>query len=142
MALRAPRSDCASATHCSSHIGAHCPRGRGCSVQAATRVWVPGPSTWFALASAGVWVEGCAEGLGIGAVAALLAEPWLQLPPLPEWLVLTHAGAQRGLGRRAARWPPIRSDEPRGAAARRCHAHLVGERARSSRSGACAARGR
>ena len=68
----------------------------GLQVGLATPVWVPGPSTWFALADAGVWVQGCAEGLGIGAVAGLLAEPWLQLPPLPEWLVLTHAGASEG----------------------------------------------
>ncbi|HEY7929899.1 MAG TPA: hypothetical protein VID71_07805 [Steroidobacteraceae bacterium] len=72
------------------------PEGSGLRVEAATSVWVPGPSTWFALASAGVWVQGCAEGLGIGAIAGLLAEPWLQLPPLPEWLVLTHAGASEG----------------------------------------------
>lgn len=65
-------------------------------VEAATHVWVPGPSSWFALAQAGVWVEGCAEGLGIGAITPLLAEPWLQLPALPEWLVLTHAGAREG----------------------------------------------
>lgn len=72
------------------------PEGSGLRVEVATPVWVPGPSTWFALASAGVWVQGCAEGLGIGAIAGLLAEPWLQLPPLPEWLVLTHAGASEG----------------------------------------------
>jgi len=72
------------------------PEGVGLQVPGATHVWVPGPSTWFALAQAGVWVQGCAEGLGIAAIAPLLAEPWLQLPPLPEWLVLTHAGASEG----------------------------------------------
>ncbi|HEX4050332.1 MAG TPA: hypothetical protein VHY19_05600 [Steroidobacteraceae bacterium] len=72
------------------------PEGVGLRVEAATHVWVPGPSTWFALAKAGIWVEGCAEGLGIGTVAPLLVEPWLQLAPLPEWLVLTHGGATEG----------------------------------------------
>jgi len=72
------------------------PEGVGLRIESATRVWVSGPASWFALARAGVWVEGCAEGLGIGAIGGLLAEPWLALPPLPEWLVLTHGGASQG----------------------------------------------
>lgn len=56
-------------------------------------VWVPGIDTWQALAGRGFWVEGCADGLGIGAVAGLLAEPLLQLPPAAHWTVLTHQDA-------------------------------------------------
>jgi hydroxymethylbilane synthase len=61
---------------------------------AGTRVWVPGVDTWQALAARGVWVEGCAEGLGFAQLAPLLAEPLLQLPALARWCVLTHAEAE------------------------------------------------
>lgn len=69
------------------------PAQQGLRVDSATRVWVPGIPTWRALAQRGIWVEGCAEGLGVARVAPLLAEPWLQLPPLPQWTVLTHEQA-------------------------------------------------
>lgn len=65
---------------------------------AVARAWVPGTATWFALASRGLWVEGCAEGLGFETLRTTLAEPLLQLPPSTDWLVLTHAEA-------AAGWP-------------------------------------
>jgi hydroxymethylbilane synthase len=58
-----------------------------------TPLWVPGLSTWRALAERGVWVEGCAEGLGFAHIEPLLAEPWLRLPPPAGWTVLTHAQA-------------------------------------------------
>ena len=54
-------------------------------------VWTSGTKSWFALAAQGVWVQGCAEGLGAEAAAALVAEPVLRLPPLAHWNVLTHA---------------------------------------------------
>jgi hypothetical protein len=59
-------------------------------------IWVPGTETWYALARQGVWVTGCAEGLGFDTLGATLAEPALQLPLPAEWLVLTHAGAVDG----------------------------------------------
>lgn len=59
------------------------------------RVWVPGLESWRALAARGVWVEGCAEGLGFAHVEPLLGEPWLELPPSARWIVLTHAQAVR-----------------------------------------------
>src|SRR5690606_10673248 len=55
--------------------------------------WTPGTKSWFELAAAGVWVQGCGEGLGAEAGAALVAEPLLQLPPPSHWDVLTHAAA-------------------------------------------------
>jgi hydroxymethylbilane synthase len=67
-------------------------------IHAAAHVWVPGIDTWQALASRGVWVEGCAEGLGFSALEPLLAEPLLQLPARAHWTVLTHLDA-------AAGWP-------------------------------------
>ena len=57
-------------------------------------VWTTGSASWAALAAQGVWVQGCAEGLGAEAAAALIAEPVLRLPPLSQWIVLTHRGAE------------------------------------------------
>jgi hydroxymethylbilane synthase len=64
-------------------------------LRAGTPLWVPGLSSWRGLAERGVWVEGCAEGLGFAHIEPLLAEPWLQLPPRARWTVLTHAQAVR-----------------------------------------------
>jgi hydroxymethylbilane synthase len=64
-----------------------------CAAARETRVWVPGAATWFRLAERGIWVEGCAEGLGFDALRLTLAEPVLGLPALAEWSVLTHADA-------------------------------------------------
>jgi hypothetical protein len=69
------------------------------SVEALTRcahVWVPGTETWLALAQRGVWVEGSAEGLGFETLLSTLTESVLQLPPLPQWLVLTNDEAVAG----------------------------------------------
>jgi len=65
-------------------------------IRAGTPLWVPGVQTWRALAQRGLWVEGCAEGLGFASLAPLLAEPWLGLPAPAQWLVLTHAQALAG----------------------------------------------
>jgi len=67
-------------------------------INPAAHVWVPGIDTWQALAARGIWVDGCAEGLGFAAIEGLLAEPMLQLPPREQWTVLTHQDA-------AAGWP-------------------------------------
>jgi hypothetical protein len=66
------------------------------AVAAAPAVWVPGIETWQALARRGLWVQGCAEGLGFETLRAGLAEPVLQLPQLRDWLVLTHQDAVAG----------------------------------------------
>ncbi|HSD75448.1 MAG TPA: hydroxymethylbilane synthase [Steroidobacteraceae bacterium] len=57
------------------------------------RVWTSGTGSWRRLAERGVWIEGCAEGLGYDWIASTLAEPLLGLPPLAEWQVLSHAGS-------------------------------------------------
>ena len=44
-------------------------------------VWASGTKSWFTLAAQGVWVQGCAEGLGAEAAATLVTEPVLRLPP-------------------------------------------------------------
>jgi len=62
----------------------------------ASHIYVPGLSSWQGLAERGLWIEGCAEGLGIAALEPLLREPLLQLPELAQWTVLTHAAAVGG----------------------------------------------
>jgi hydroxymethylbilane synthase len=61
-----------------------------------TRIWTSGTASWFKLASQGYWVEGCAEGMGFEYVKPMLLEPVLQLPPMPDWSVLTHDDAVSG----------------------------------------------
>jgi hydroxymethylbilane synthase len=56
-------------------------------------IWTSGTKSWFALAAQGVWVQGCAEGLGAGTAASLVMEPVLRLPPPALWNVLTHSSA-------------------------------------------------
>ncbi len=67
-------------------------------VNRCPHLWVSGTETWFALASRGVWIEGCAESLGFAALASTLHSPLLALPPLHEWLALTHEQAATGWG--------------------------------------------
>ncbi len=57
------------------------------------RVWTSGTASWWRLAERGVWIEGCAEGLGYDWIAATLAEPVLALPELAGWQVLSHAAS-------------------------------------------------
>jgi hypothetical protein len=68
------------------------PDGAGTAL-AGRKVWTSGTKSWFALAEAGVWVQGCSEGLGAEAAARLVAEPMLRLAPPAQWDVLTHAAA-------------------------------------------------
>ena len=65
---------------------------------ASHRVWTSGVASWWRLARLGVWVEGCAEGLGYEWISTTLAEPVLGLPPLKDWQILSHAAA-------ADHWP-------------------------------------
>jgi hydroxymethylbilane synthase len=74
------------------------PEGLAVPIHAFPRIWVPGTATWRALAACGVWVEGCADGLGFAALEPLLAEPLLQLPLTAGWTVLTHRDALAGWG--------------------------------------------
>lgn len=89
----------------------------GAAALAGRRVWTSGSASWFRLAEQGVWVEGCAEGRGAAATAALLREPLLRLPPLAQWDVLTHAGAEDGWSHGA--WAGARVHATYATAARR-----------------------
>jgi hydroxymethylbilane synthase len=64
------------------------------------RVWVSGMQSWRRLAQRGVWVEGCADGLGFDWIKPTLDEEVLGLPAQDDWQILTHAAAietwQRG----------------------------------------------
>jgi hydroxymethylbilane synthase len=68
------------------------PEGGAAALNGKT-VWTSGTKSWFALAAQGVWVQGCAEGVGAEAAAQLVREPLLQLPALAQWNVLTHSTA-------------------------------------------------
>ncbi len=67
--------------------------GEWLAVLQEARVWTSGSPSWFKLAQQGVWVEGCAEGLGFENLIPSLQEPVLELPVLSDWGVLTHEGA-------------------------------------------------
>jgi hypothetical protein len=58
------------------------------------RTWVSGVASWRRLAARGVWVEGCADGLGFDAIRPTLGTPVLGLPPLANWAVLTRDSAR------------------------------------------------
>jgi hydroxymethylbilane synthase len=46
------------------------------------RVWVAGTRTWRELAARGIWVEGCADGLGMETLTRLLHTPLIDLPDM------------------------------------------------------------
>jgi len=61
----------------------------------SARIWTSGASSWFKLAAKGLWVEGCAEGLGAEWLKAIIAEPVLRLPAWgAQWSVFTHQDAR------------------------------------------------
>lgn len=57
------------------------------------RIWTSGVTSMQKLSALGLWVEGCAENLGFENIRTMLAEPILDLPPLKDWTILTHADA-------------------------------------------------
>ena len=62
----------------------------------ASRIRTSGVPSWFKLAEAGCWVEGCAEGLGFEFLRPCLREGVLQLPAEKLWSVVTHDQALDG----------------------------------------------
>ncbi len=59
----------------------------------ASHIWTSGTESWFNLAQKGVWVEGCADGLGVDAIQETVAASCLQLPAWKDWTIITHTGA-------------------------------------------------
>lgn len=78
------------------------PASARAEIRPGCHIYVPGLATWKALAGQGLWIEGCADGLGFGQLEPLLREPLLQLPPHARWTVLTHAEA-------VASWAPAQA---------------------------------
>lgn len=58
-----------------------------------SRNWTSGVASWERLAQKGLWVEGCAESLGIESLMPTLEESVLRLAPADQWTVLTHESA-------------------------------------------------
>jgi hydroxymethylbilane synthase len=82
------------------------PDGGAAALQ-GRQVWTSGSTSWFELAARGVWVSGCAEGLGADAAATLVGEPVLRLPATANWEVLTHRGAEESW--RSGAWSGARA---------------------------------
>jgi hydroxymethylbilane synthase len=61
----------------------------GTTLDASRVVWTAGTQSWEKLAARGVWVHGCADGLGDGEPPAVNALAGEQI----DWLRLTHTGA-------------------------------------------------
>jgi len=59
------------------------------------RVWAAGTQTWLALAEKGIWVEGCADGLGIETILPTLQSPLVQITPEAMQIITHEAGAAR-----------------------------------------------
>jgi len=56
------------------------------------RVWVSGTKTWFALASKGIWVEGCADALGLESLLPVFEMPLVRIDKL-QITIITHSAA-------------------------------------------------
>jgi hydroxymethylbilane synthase len=56
------------------------------------RLWAAGSKTWFKLATKGLWVEGCSDGLGLESLHNVWASPLLNIQKTDVTL-LTHTSA-------------------------------------------------
>jgi hydroxymethylbilane synthase len=81
-----------------AHWRALPPELSAAEINGCRHLWVSGTASWMALAARGVWIEGCGESMGFGALQPTLAAPLLALPALRDWLALTHAEAAAGWG--------------------------------------------
>lgn len=54
-----------------------------------SRIWTAGTSSWIKLAEQGIWVEGCADSMGLNSIAALLDTPLIDLTK-DDLLILTN----------------------------------------------------
>jgi uroporphyrinogen-III synthase len=56
------------------------------------KIFAAGTRTWFALAKKGLWVNGCADGLGLGFILPILAAPLFDIP-LQNLQVITNSSS-------------------------------------------------
>lgn len=56
------------------------------------RVWASGTKTWYALASKGIWVEGCADALGLESLIPVFEMPLLGIEK-SQVTIITHSTA-------------------------------------------------
>lgn len=68
------------------------------------RVWAAGTKTWLSLAEKGIWVEGCADGLGLETLAPLLESPLIGLEPERIQIITNEASKNRWI---AAGWSAV-----------------------------------
>jgi hydroxymethylbilane synthase len=61
----------------SSHKAIHSPKIKEQLLQ--KRVWAAGTRTWYELARKGIWVEGCADGLGFNFLPAVFKSPLINI---------------------------------------------------------------
>jgi hydroxymethylbilane synthase len=54
-----------------------------------SRIWTAGTSSWIKLAGQGIWVEGCADSMGLNSIESLLNSPLIDLK-MDDLLVLTN----------------------------------------------------
>ncbi|MGL6267011.1 MAG: hypothetical protein ACRC2O_03770, partial [Chitinophagaceae bacterium] len=58
------------------------------------RVWASGTKTWFELASKGIWVEGCADALGLESLLPVFEMPLLSIEK-SQITIITHSTAAK-----------------------------------------------
>lgn len=60
------------------------------------RIWVSGVASWEKLAAKGYWVEGCSDSFGFEFIRPTLAMPFLELPTLDDWIILSSVESESG----------------------------------------------
>lgn len=57
-------------------------------------IWTSGTKSWFELSKKGLWIEGCAEGLGIDNLINITQEDtFWQFPNFSDWTIMTNEEA-------------------------------------------------
>lgn len=59
------------------------------------KIWVAGSRTWKELAKKGIWVEGCADGLGLDFVQPVLFSPYVNAQKSDVTILTSQSGGER-----------------------------------------------
>lgn len=62
---------------------------------AQKKIWSAGVESWYRLAAQGLWVSGCADGLGFESLFAQIQNSFLAYPENQQWAYLTHKHAHQ-----------------------------------------------